>query len=141
MLRNTIAVLTGLAVSVTLILLAITADKHWFDELQNVELRYKSDVILYWRSVVAQAPDTFFVVLLISFGVASMIGGVVTALLVPRAKEAYAMFIGFILFFIAVMDIIFTPNHPTWYEIGIFFVFFPFSWLGGKIVALLYANQ
>lgn len=134
MLRNTIAVLAGLGVALTLILLAITADKHWFDELDNVDLSRKGDIVLYWRDVIKYAPNEFFIAMLASCGVASMIGGVITALLVKTAKQAYAFLIGLILWLAAVLDIIFTPYHPTWYEIALFFVFFPFSWLGGRIV-------
>lgn len=134
MIRNTIAVISGLAVAIALILLAITANKSWFDELSGVELEPMSEVLIYWKSVVKQAPTGFFVSLLFSYGIGSMIGGVVTALMVKRAKQAYAMFIGFILFALAITDILWVEGHPTWYNICIFFVFFPFSWLGGKIV-------
>lgn len=135
--RNLLSVLAGLGVALVLILLAITANKAWFDELSVVELQDKGQVLLYWKTVVFQAPDNFFLALLISYGVGSTIGGVVTALLVKRARQAYAMLIGFILFAIAIIDILFVEGHPTWYNICIFFVFFPFSWLGGKIVDVL----
>ena len=135
--RNLLSVLAGLGVALILILLAITANKAWFDELSVVQLQDKGQVLLYWKSVVRQAPDNFFLALLISYGVGSTIGGVVTALLVKRARQAYAMLIGFILFAVAIIDIFFVEGHPTWYNICIFFVFFPFSWVGGIIVDVL----
>ncbi|MBV7441132.1 hypothetical protein KRX57_06840 [Weeksellaceae bacterium TAE3-ERU29] len=135
--RNTLSVIAGLSVAIGLILLAITTNKTWFDELSGIQLHQKGEIILYWQSVVRQAPDNFFLTLLISYGVGSTIGGVITALLVKTAQEAYAMLIGFILFAIAIADIVFVEGHPTWYCICIFFVFFPFSWLGGKIVNIL----
>ena len=135
--RNTLSVIAGLCVAVVLILFAITTNKTWFDELSGVQFHQKGDVILYWQSVVRQAPDNFFLALLIAYGVGSTVGGIVTALLVKTAQEAYAMLIGFILFAIAIADILFVEGHPSWYSICIFFVFFPFSWLGGKIVKVL----
>ncbi len=66
-----------------------------------------------------------------------MIGGVVTALGVKYAKVAYAILIGFILLFIAMLDVIIFPFHPTFYKISIFLIFFPFSWIGGKVVEVL----
>ena len=83
----------------------------------------------------------FFVVLLISTGVASIIGGVTTAIVVKQAKVAYAMLIGFILLFMAVLDIIIFPYHPTFYQVGIFLTFFPFSWIGGKIVEIFFSEK
>ncbi|MRI63481.1 hypothetical protein EDM00_05690 [Ornithobacterium rhinotracheale] len=135
--RNTIAVLAGLCVSVALILVGITMNKAWFEELSFIDLHHKSSVLLYWKSVIYHAPNNFFIALLISYGVASTVGGVVTALLVKTAKQAYAMLIGFILYAVAIIDILFVHGHPAWYNVLIFFVFFPCSWLGGKIVDLI----
>lgn len=140
LLKNTLAVLAGVLVALVLILLAITTNKNWFVELSDIVLNNKGAVILYWRSVVRQAPDNFFIALLLSYGVGSIIGGIVTATLVNKAKQAYAMLIGFILFAIAIADILFVEGHPIWYNILIFFVFFPCSWLGGKIVDVLQKN-
>jgi hypothetical protein len=59
-------------------------------------------------------------------------------MIVRYAKVAYALLIGFILLFLAMLDIIIFPYHPTFYKIGIFLTFFPFSWVGGKIVSVIY---
>ena len=139
--RNTLAILAGLAVAMTLIMLAITANKVWFDELDNIVLSQKGDVFYYWQSVIKQAPTNFFIALLVSCGVGATIGGIVTAYLVVNARQAYALFLGLILFLMAVADIIIFTDHPTWYEIGLFIIFFPFSWLGGKIVDELMKNK
>lgn len=135
-LRNTFAVLIGLAVAMGII---------------HIGIRINSDWITYsgitpferWESFLRDLDkDTgFFVALLISSGIASTIGGIVTAILVKYAKVAYAMFIGFILLFLEVLDIIIFPNHPTFYQIGIFLTFFPFSWLGGKIIEYIYERK
>lgn len=134
LIKNTLAILIGLSIAMTIILLGATANKQWFDELNNIEIQTKSDIFLYWKDVVAQAPPNFFIALLTAYGIGSIVGGVVTAMFVPQAKQAYAMLIGFILFGIAVLDYFFINQHPTWYFISLLFVFFPFSWLGGKAV-------
>ena len=82
----------------------------------------------------------FFVALLVSTGIASTIGGITTAFIVKKAKVAYAILIGFILLFLAVLDIVFFGYHPTFYQIGIFLTIFPFSWVGGKIIEVIF-NQ
>lgn len=83
----------------------------------------------------------FFISLLISTGIAATIGGITTALIVKYAKVAYAILIGFILLFLAVLDIIILPYHPTFYQIGIFLTIFPFSWVGGKIIEVMFKEK
>ena len=121
--RNTLSVLAGLAVAIVIIMLAITANKAWFDELDNIVLDQKGDVFWYWQSVIKQAPDNFFIALLASCGVGAMVGGVVTAFLVKEARQAYAFLVGFILFLMAVADILIFTDHKTWYEVALFFIF------------------
>ncbi len=76
-----------------------------------------------------------------SSGFGATIGGVTTAIIVKYAKVAYAILIGFILLFIAMLDIIVFPYHPTFYKILIFITYFPFAWLGGKIVEVIYERN
>lgn len=82
-----------------------------------------------------------FIALLFFGGLGVTVGGVVTALIVKYAKVAYAILIGFIILFIAMLDIIIYPYHPTFYKISIFLIFFPFSWIGGKIVEVIYERK
>jgi hypothetical protein len=43
--------------------------------------------------------------------------------------------------FIAMLDIIIFPYHPTFYKILIFIIYFPFSWIGGKIVEVIFERK
>ncbi len=131
--RNTFGVILGLIVALAIISIAVKIDPNWIEYDGNF-------VFKHWKRVVKSATHEFFIALLISEGFASMVGGIVTAIIVKEAKVAYALLIGFILFILAILDIIFVKGHPTFYEIGVFFVFFPFSWLGGEIVTILYKN-
>ena len=121
-LRNTFAVLIGLFVAMVVI---------------TIGLRINSE----WITYSGITPFDKWSQLLISSGLASTIGGITTALLVKYAKVAYAMLIGFILLFLAVLDIIFFASHPIFYQIGIFLTFFPFSWVGGKIIEVIYHRK
>lgn len=131
-LRNTFAVVTGLAVAALLISLGVRVNSAWitYDDFAPFK---------HWESLLRQMQhkDYFFVALLVSSGIGATVGGVVTALLVKYAKVAYAILIGFILLFIAVLDVIIFPYHPTFYKILIFLTYFPFAWLGGKIIEVL----
>lgn len=83
----------------------------------------------------------FWVFLLFLSGIGASVGGVATAMIVKYAKVAYAILIGFILLFCAMLDIIIFPYHPTFYKISIFLTFFPFAWLGGKITEVIYERN
>ena len=135
-LRNTFAVLTGLFVAALLISLGVRINSSWityegFTPFQRWETLLKA----------MEHKPYFFVALLISSGIAATVGGVVTAIIVKYAKVAYAILIGFILLFIAMLDIIIFPYHPTFYKILIFLTFFPFSWIGGKITEVIYERK
>ncbi|KQS95176.1 hypothetical protein [Chryseobacterium sp. Leaf394] len=135
-LRNTLAVLVGLAIAGLMITLGIRAFPQWvtFDAFAPFE---------HWQRFLEsmKGEDAFFGFLLFISGLGTTIGGVVTAIIVKYAKVAYAILIGFIMLFIAMLDIIIFPYHPTFYKISIFLTFFPFAWLGGKIVSVIYERK
>lgn len=136
-LRNFFAVILGLAVAMAIITFGITLNENW------IEYDYSRFPYEHWNRVIkyaARTPeirDEFFLALLFSNGVGAIFGGLVTAIIVPKAKKAYAVFVGFILFLIALGDVIFTAYHPTWYEVSILPVLFFFSWLGGLVTDLV----
>ena len=135
-LRNTFAVILGLTVAALLITIGIRINSSW--------ITYEGfSAFEKWESVLKSVEHKpyFFVALLISSGIAATVGGVVTAIIVKYAKVAYAILIGFILLFIAMLDIIIFPYHPTFYKILIFLTFFPFSWIGGKIIEVIYERK
>ena len=135
-LRNTFGVLIGLAIAGLIISLGIRINQDWvtydrFSPFQN------------WRNFLEsmKGNDTFFVFLLFLSGISATVGGVATAIIVKYAKVAYAILIGFILLFIAMLDVIIFPFHPTFYKICIFLTFFPFSWIGGKITEIIFERR
>lgn len=135
-LRNTLGVVVGLAVAGLIITLGIRVNPEWvtyerFSPFQN------------WRNFLSTMQNNreFFAFLLFLSGLSATVGGVATAIIVKYAKVAYAILIGFILLFLAMLDIIIFPYHPTFYKICIFLTFFPFSWIGGKITEVIYERK
>lgn len=134
--RNTFAVLVGLVIAGLIITLGIRAFPKWvtfeafapFEHWQRFLQSMKND-------------DAFFGFLLVISGLGSTVGGVATAIIVKYAKVAYAILIGFIMLFIAMLDVIVFPYHPTFYKISIFLIFFPFAWMGGKIVEIIFERK
>ena len=135
-LRNTFAVLIGLFIAMIIITIGLRINSEWITYSGLTPFDKWSQLLHDMKK-----NDGFFIALLISSGLASTIGGITTALLVKYAKVAYAMLIGFILLFMAVLDIIIFPYHPTFYQVGIFLTFFPFSWIGGKIVEIFFSEK
>ncbi|WP_294274326.1 hypothetical protein [uncultured Chryseobacterium sp.] len=134
--RNTFAILVGLGIAALTITLGIRVFPQWvtFDAFAPFE---------HWQHFLEsmQGEDAFFGFLLFISGLGTTIGGVATAIIVKYAKVAYAILIGFIMLFIAMLDVIIFPYHPTFYKISIFLTFFPFSWIGGKIVEVIYEKK
>ncbi|MBW8361611.1 MAG: hypothetical protein K0M56_05415 [Kaistella sp.] len=135
-LRNTFAVLVGLGITALIITLGIRLNPQWIpsDDFTPFE---------NWDQFLqkVQHDNAFFLVLLLLSGIGSMVGGVATAIIVKYAKVAYAILIGFIMLFLAMLDIIIYSYHPTFYKICIFLTFFPFAWIGGKIVEVIYERK
>lgn len=135
-LRNILGVAVGLLVAGLIISLGIRINPKWitfseFSPFKNWEVFLKS----------VQHDRGFFWFLLFISGLATTFGGVATALIVKYAKVAYAILIGFIMLFLAMVDVIIYPYHPTFYKILMFLTFFPFSWVGGKIVDVIYDRK
>lgn len=134
--RNTFGVLLGLAVAGLIISLGVRTNSSWlsYSEFSPFE---------HWQRVLQSMEHTpgFFWMLLASSGIGVTVGGVVTAVVVQYAKVAYAILIGFIMLFIAMVDIVIFPYHPTFYKILIFVIYFPFSWVGGKIIEVIYERR
>lgn len=135
-LRNTFGVLAGLAVAALIITFGIKIDSDWITYREFAPFEHW-DLLL--QSV--KGKDSFFVALLFFGGLGVTFGGIVTAIIVKYAKVAYAILIGFIMLFIAMLDIIIYPYHPVFYKISIFLIFFPFSWVGGKITEVIYERR
>lgn len=135
-LRNTLGVLVGLAVSGLIITFGIRLNPEW------ITYEHFSPFQQWGRFLKSmEGREDFFAVLLVLSGISATVGGVATAIIVKYAKVAYAILIGFILLFLAMLDVIIFPYHPTFYKLCIFLTFFPFSWVGGKITEVIYERK
>lgn len=135
-LRNIFAILVGIAIAGLVITFGVRINTEWityerFSPFQNWGAFLKS----------VEKDEGFFLYLLFLSGLSTTLGGVATAIIVKYAKVAYAILIGFVMLFLAMLDIIIFPYHPTFYKICIFLTFFPFSWMGGKIVDIIYKRK
>lgn len=134
--RNTLAVAIGLGVASLIITLGIRMNPKWVTFENFAPFKHWEKFLMSLRH-----DKGFFWFLLFISGLSTTVGGVITAMIVKYAKVAYAILIGFIMLFLAVLDVIIFPYHPTFYKILIFLTFFPFSWIGGKIVDVIYDRR
>lgn len=132
MLRNVLAVSLGTIMGVAIILGGMGIAKEWFTEIRSTPFQE-------WQEVLNFAPFEFFVAILVSYGIGAMLGGLSAAFFVRTAKQAYTLLIGLILFLLAGIHV-FSYTLPFWFEASTFCVFFPFSWLGGKLVKFIQKN-
>lgn len=133
--RNTIGILLGLLVSMIIIIIGVTLNSEWirYEGIYDPLFPFRC-----WQQLVKDASMWFFVALLVSGGISTILGGIVTAIVVKQAKTAYAILLGFILYLMGLLDSWITPGHPMWYNIIILFILFPFSWMSGKIVDYIF---
>jgi hypothetical protein len=136
-LRTFVGIFAGFLVAMTIISVGVTIDHRWFAHVSNHEINNWTDLYKHWGCILKGTREEFFISLFISCCLGSFFGGIVTALLVPKAKVAYSMLVGLMLLIIAFFELVFIPNHPDWYKFTIWFAFFPFSWMGSKIVEKL----
>ncbi len=134
--RNIIGVTAGLLVAGLIITLGIRMNPKWVTFQAFSPFKHWANFL---RSM--QHDEGFFWFLLFISGLSTTVGGVVTATIVKYGKAAYAILIGFIMLFIAVLDVVVFPYHPTFYKVLIFLTFFPFSWIGGKITEVMYKRR
>lgn len=135
-LRNTFAVIVGLAIAAATITMGIRLFPAWHIFKGYTPFEQWNHFMKSMRG-----NQGFFWFLLFISGLGTTIGGVATAMIVKYAKVAYAILIGFIMLFVAMIDVIIFPYHPTFYKILIFLTFFPFAWIGGKIVEVIYQRK
>jgi predicted MFS family arabinose efflux permease len=135
-LRNTFAIIIGLAIVAFTVTIGIRLVPEWrtFDGYSPFE---------HWNKFLKSmnGNSSFFGFLLFVSGLGTTIAGIATAIIVKYAKVAYAILIGFIMLFVAMLDVIIFPHHPTFYKISIFLIYFPFSWIGGKIVEIYFNKK
>jgi hypothetical protein len=132
--QNFGGILMGLFVALLIITIGITIDHRWFKPVTSHEINHWADVYKHWSCILKETRQEFFIGLFISCSIGSLVGGIVTAMIVKKAKVAYSMVVGLILLFIASFEVILIKNHPVWYRFTFWLAFFPFSWIGSKII-------
>ncbi|WP_185869401.1 hypothetical protein [Blattabacterium cuenoti] len=129
MYQNIFSVFIGIIISILEIFYAIKFIKKWFIEIEFIPL-------IKLKYIFNEAPNKFFLILILFYAFSPILGGIVTAFFAKNAKKAHAILTGIILFFIILFHLLFY-RYPLWFKIIILPLFFPFSYLGGKFIEFL----
>jgi hypothetical protein len=78
------------------------------------------------------APVVVFILLIVSYALASLVGGLISAAMATRNKMSNAITVGGILMGLGAYDLLMIP-HPVWTIIISIFLFIPCSYLGGYL--------
>ncbi|MCW3072129.1 MAG: hypothetical protein JWO44_2019 [Bacteroidetes bacterium] len=82
------------------------------------------------KAYTSGAPSLVFVLLVFSYALGSMAGGLIAAAMAPANKMAKAITVGGILMGLGAYNLFMIP-HPVWTIIISIFLFIPCSYLGG----------
>jgi hypothetical protein len=125
MIKNVLAVITGLIVNMVLILLIEWAGFY----LNPMPVMAKSSEYL---SFIATAPASFHLLFLVAYAVGAFGGGTIAAWMSSSNKLTRAMTVGGISMGIGIFNLT-TLHHPMWVILCSIFAFLPFAYLGGKL--------
>ena len=81
------------------------------------------------RGYLLSAPSSYFLVLLASWAVSALVGGVVAAFLAPRRRLVHALVVGAIQTALAALQLSMLP-HPAWVVASGLALFVPLAALG-----------
>jgi hypothetical protein len=80
----------------------------------------------------ASAPVSVFILLILSYAIGSLIGGLTAAAVASKNKMSKAITVGGILMGLGAYNLLMIP-HPVWTIIISIFLFIPCSYLGGYL--------
>lgn len=84
------------------------------------------------KAFTSSAPTTIFVLLVVSYALGSIVGGLVAAAIAATNKMTKAITVGGILMGLGAYNLFMIP-HPVWTIIISIFLFIPCSYLGGYL--------
>lgn len=121
MLRNTIAILFGIVMTIYINIISIEySSKEWFIEIYNIPIKK-------WQKILDFGSFEFFISILIFYCSSIFLSTLFTFFFVFTAKQAYAVFLTLVLsFFLEIHNLYY--SIPLWVRINTFFILFFFLW-------------
>ena len=126
--KNILSIVFGLIVSFVLILIGEIISQVIYHRPAGFDNKNTEAVKIY----VENAPAIVFIVLIISYAMGSIIGGLVSSIIAPHNKMTKSITVGGILMGLGAYNLFMVP-HPIWTIVISFFVLIPCSYLGGYL--------
>ena len=130
MLRNVLAFVAGLAVSIAVISGFQYLNSLLFPLPAGLDPKNPDDV----AAIVAQAPFLALLGVEISYAVGSLLGGAIIATIASHRAVALALGLGALLTVFNITNLVSIP-HPLWMAILTTITFVPLTWLGARLTA------
>ncbi len=126
--KNILSIVFGLLVSFVLILIGDIISQLIYHRPAGFDEKNTAAVKIY----VENAPSIVFIILIISYALGSILGGLVSSVIAPHNKMTKSITVGGILMGLGAYNLFMIP-HPLWTIVISFFVLIPCSYLGGYL--------
>ena len=130
MLRNVLAFVAGLAVSIAVISGFQYLNSLLFPLPAGLDPKNPDDV----AAIVAQAPFLAMLGVEISYAAGAFLGGAIVGKIVSGRAVAFALGLGALLTVFNITNLVSIP-HPLWMAILTTITFVPLTWLGARLTA------
>ena len=130
MLRNVLAFVAGLAVSIAVISGFQYLNSLLFPLPAGLDPKNPDDV----AAIVAQAPFLAMLGVEISYAAGSLLGGAIIGTIASHRAVAFALGLGALLTVFNITNLVSIP-HPLWMAILTTITFVPLTWLGARLTA------
>jgi hypothetical protein len=128
MAKNILSIIIGLAAS-SFIIFALEVLSHIiYPAPANLDINNMEAV----KAFAASAPPIVFILVIISYAIGSLIGGLVASAIANKNKMSKAITVGGILMGLGAYNLFMIP-HPIWTILISIFLFIPCSWIGGML--------
>ncbi|MDF2438003.1 MAG: hypothetical protein K0Q95_2379 [Bacteroidota bacterium] len=126
MLKNALAVILGLVGS-SFIIFALEVISHIiYPPPANLDINNLEQI----KEFTGSAPKIVFILVILSYAIGSIVGGLIAAAVAPTNKITKAITVGGILMGLGAYNLFMIP-HPIWTIVISIFLFIPCSYLGG----------
>lgn len=128
MLRNTFAILLGIIIGISIMIISVFFAKSLFIQIKYTPFKES-------QKIINTAPFGFFIIILIFYIFSLLFSSLFTAFYVRRAKQAYLLLMILILSFLAFIYV-FLYTFPFWIKISILCIFLSLSWILNEILKI-----
>ena len=127
--RKILATLAGLATGFVVIMLLETVSHKLYPPPPGLDLKDPAAL----KALIASMPLTAFLLVLLAYALASLLGGLVATLVAGRRATGPALVVGGVLMAGGVANVVMIP-HPAWFVAASLALYLPLAYAGARLV-------